>query len=120
MPECSIVKHLTPDRQRPRAKQGAGPAGSHYPESVAANREWLRSCKWRSVVEDGELGGVAEPFVGGFEVADGAERLDRAFGVVEEHRRPEPGHPGSEKDALLAAGMDVAVAFGGVDEDHVP
>ena len=40
-----------------------------------------------------------------------------ALGIVQEHRRAGAGEPGGEEDALLAAGVVVAVAFGSVDED---
>ena len=73
-----------------------------------------------SELEHGELAVFAEAFVGGFEVAGGTEGLDGAVGVVQEDRRARAGEAGGEEDALLAAGVVVAVALGGVDEDHVP
>ena len=119
MPESSIVKHLAPDRQRFGARDAAWVPPVAVTIGAICGRLLgvIRSCRWQSAAEVGELGGVAEAFVGGFEVAGGGEGLDPAFGVVQEHGRAGPGEAGGEEDALLAAGVDVAVAFGRVDEE---
>ena len=80
----------------------------------------MRRRRPASVPEDGELALVAEALVGRFEIAGGAEGLDRSLGVVQKHGRAGAGEARGEEDALLAAGVVVAVALGAVDEDHVP